>query len=103
MVKASPRPVSSLIVQLRYLLHIPLMGANPMEHKGQKNIEQYRNKIKEEGILYMCIYPPPLGKCGSHLHLLRYEMGSPWAITERALSVGRWGLLPLRGKQCRAL
>lgn len=31
MVKARPSPVSSLMVQLRYLLHIPLMGANPME------------------------------------------------------------------------
>lgn len=28
-VKARPRPVSSLIVQLRYLLHIPLIGAKP--------------------------------------------------------------------------
>lgn len=31
MVKARPSPVSSLMVQLRYLLHIPLMGANPVE------------------------------------------------------------------------
>lgn len=29
MVNASPRPVSSLTVQLRYLLHIPLIGAKP--------------------------------------------------------------------------
>lgn len=29
MVNAKPRPVSSLMVQLRYLLHIPLIGANP--------------------------------------------------------------------------
>ena len=29
--KAKPSPVSSLMVQLRYLLHIPLMGANPVE------------------------------------------------------------------------
>lgn len=29
MVKARPSPVSSLIVQLRYLLHIPLIGAKP--------------------------------------------------------------------------
>ena len=33
MVKASPSPESSLTVQLRYLLHIPLMGANPVGHK----------------------------------------------------------------------
>lgn len=30
-VKARPRPVSSLTVQLRYLLHIPLIGAKPAE------------------------------------------------------------------------
>lgn len=35
MVKASPSPVSSLMVQLRYLLHIPLMGANPAGHGGR--------------------------------------------------------------------
>lgn len=29
MVKARPSPVSSLMVQLRYLLHIPLIGAKP--------------------------------------------------------------------------
>lgn len=29
MVKARPSPVSSFMVQLRYLLHIPLMGAKP--------------------------------------------------------------------------
>lgn len=28
---AKPSPVSSLIVQLRYLLHIPLIGAKPAE------------------------------------------------------------------------
>lgn len=33
MVKASPSPVSSLTVQLRYLLHMPLMGANPGDRK----------------------------------------------------------------------
>lgn len=31
MVNANPRPVSSLMVQLRYLLHIPLIGAKPEE------------------------------------------------------------------------
>lgn len=33
MVKAKPSPVSSLMVQLLYLLHIPLMGANPVNNK----------------------------------------------------------------------
>lgn len=32
MVNARPRPVSSLMVQLRYLLHIPLIGAKPAKH-----------------------------------------------------------------------
>lgn len=31
MVKAKPSPVSSLIVQLLYLLHMPLMGAKPAD------------------------------------------------------------------------
>lgn len=34
MVNASPRPVSSLMVQLRYLLHIPLIGAKPAKTSG---------------------------------------------------------------------
>lgn len=38
MVKARPSPVSSLIVQLRYLLHIPLIGAKPAERKKQLNM-----------------------------------------------------------------
>jgi len=38
MVKARPSPVSSLIVQLRYLLHIPLIGAKPAERKKQQNM-----------------------------------------------------------------
>lgn len=33
MVKAKPSPVSSLMVQLLYLLHIPLMGAKPGGNK----------------------------------------------------------------------
>lgn len=38
MVKARPSPVSSLIVQLRYLLHIPLIGAKPTKTKKQQNM-----------------------------------------------------------------
>ena len=81
MVKASPRPVSSLIVQLRYLLHIPLMGANPTGHKDQKNIqEQYCSKIKKEGVSRVCVYLCPLEKFGSHLCQVKYETGNPWTI-----------------------
>lgn len=60
MVKASPRPVSSLTVQLRYLLHIPLMGANPTGCRDQKIIEQCCcDKIEKEGVLHKHLYPCP--------------------------------------------
>lgn len=35
MVNARPRPVSSLMVQLLYLLHIPLIGAKPAKPARQ--------------------------------------------------------------------
>lgn len=71
MVKASPRPVSSLIVQLRYLLHIPLMGANPMKDKDQKNTKQCCNKTKHGIFIFF-----PLVKFSSCVHMGKYAMGS---------------------------
>lgn len=38
MVKAKPSPVSSLMVQLLYLLHIPLMGAKPVGNKDMQSL-----------------------------------------------------------------
>lgn len=44
MVKAKPSPVSSLMVQLLYLLHIPLMGAKPAQTKEERESEGVRSK-----------------------------------------------------------
>lgn len=50
MVKASPSPVSSLMVQLLYLLHMPLIGAKPAEIKDKRcwfyQGHESQNKIK---------------------------------------------------------
>lgn len=37
-VKAKPSPVSSLIVQLLYLLHIPLIGAKPVQNEEGEEV-----------------------------------------------------------------
>lgn len=42
-VNARPRPVSSLIVQLRYLLHIPLIGAKPAKSVIQLHKAKFVN------------------------------------------------------------
>ena len=55
MVKANPRPVSSLIVQLRYLLHMPLMGANPTRQMDGKNVQaEHRRKTETGHSTHVC-------------------------------------------------
>lgn len=92
MVKASPSPVSSLIVQLRYLLHMPLMGANPTGRKGQKQMQQRRSEARGVGGTTHHLCPPPAGRGGSHLRPPHYDMGT-LGQSQEPLHAGQGGLV----------
>lgn len=58
MVNASPSPVSSLMVQLRYLLHIPLIGAKPAEtrHRISRKLAPCTRWVADSNNNFQVVY-----------------------------------------------